>query len=213
MLGSMRVFASSLLIGFSIAAPVGPIGVLIVRRTLARGRLNGLVSGLGAATADGVYGLLAAFGLTALSAFLVEQSIWLRLCGGLFLLYLGVKTLLAVPAEEAASTDGGARLLPAYGSVFALTLTNPMTILAFLGIFSGLGAAETGGDYGAASVIVAGVFAGSALWWLTLSTVVGLLRGRLSPALMLWVNRLSGSVIVIFALNILRQTITAGSAG
>jgi threonine/homoserine/homoserine lactone efflux protein len=192
-----------LVIGLSIAAPVGPIGVLCIRRTLAQGRGYGLVSGLGAATADAAYGCIAGFGLTFISGFLVDQQVRLRLVGGAFLCYLGIKTLLAKPAEEAAEAKGTS-LLGAYGSTFFLTLTNPMTILSFAAIFAGLGVAETGRDYVSAAILVAGVFAGSALWWLLLSGGVGLLRRKFTPRALQWVNRVSGLVIAgfgVFALG------------
>ena len=121
-------FLRGLLIGFSIAAPVGPIGVLCIRRTLAQGRVAGFVSGLGAASADMVYGAIAAFGLTAVTGLLVRQQEWLRLLGGLFLCYLGLRTLLARPGGSSADAEGRSRA-GAYLSTFALTLTNPMTIL------------------------------------------------------------------------------------
>jgi threonine/homoserine/homoserine lactone efflux protein len=191
------LFIRGLVIGLSIAAPVGPIGVLCIRRTLAQGRSYGLASGLGAATADGVYGCVAGFGLTFISSFLVNQQVWLRLVGGVFLCYLGIKTLLAKPAEEEAEAKG-VGLVGAYGSTFFLTLTNPMTILSFAAIFAGLGVAETGGDYASATILVAGVFAGSALWWLLLSGGVSLFRDRFTPAALVWVNRISGVVVMGF---------------
>lgn len=188
-----------LLIGFSIAAPVGPIGVLCIRRTLTDGRAAGLVSGLGAATADALYGCIAGFGLTLISNFLVSQQLWLRLVGGLFLCYLGIKTLLSKPAEQAAVAKGSG-LLGAYASTFFLTVTNPMTIISFAAIFAGLGLASSTGSYAAAGVLVAGVFLGSALWWLLLSGGVGLLRDRFNTAGLLWVNRISGLIITGFGL-------------
>jgi len=188
-----------ILIGFSIAAPVGPIGVLCIRRTLADGRAAGLVSGLGAATADALYGCIAGFGLTLISNFLVSQQVWLRLVGGLFLCYLGVKTLLSKPAAQAAVAKGSG-LLGAYASTFLLTVTNPVTIIAFAAVFAGLGLANTSGNYGAAGVLVAGVFLGSALWWLLLSGGVGLLREKFNTAGLLWVNRISGVIITGFGL-------------
>lgn len=191
------------MIGLSIAAPVGPIGVLCIRRTLAGGRLIGLVSGLGAATADAAYGFIAAFGLTFISELLIDQADLLRLVGGGFLAYLGLRTLFAPPAEEAAQAAAGRGLPGAYASTLALTLTNPMTILAFLGIFAGLGVAEAVGDYGTAAVTVLGVFLGSALWWLALSGGVSLLRARFDARAMRWVNRLSGIIILVFAIDIL----------
>jgi threonine/homoserine/homoserine lactone efflux protein len=188
-----------LLIGFSIAAPVGPIGVLCIRRTLANGWAVGLLSGLGAATADAIYGCIAGFGLTFVSGFLLRQQQWLRLVGGLFLCYLGVRTLLRRPAEQPAAAPGSG-LLGAYLSTFVLTLTNPITILSFVAIFAGMGVASAGQDYRSAAVLVLGVFGGSALWWLLLSGGVGLLRARVNAAAMVWVNRLSGLVILGFGI-------------
>lgn len=186
-----------LILGFSIAAPVGPIGVLCIRRTLAEGRIFGFVSGLGAATADMCYGAVAAFGLTAVSSLLVGQSIWIRLIGGIFLCYLGIRTFLSKPAQQAAST-GKYNLVGAYASTLLLTLTNPTTILFFIAIFAGLGLATTGGSYSASAQLVLGVFLGSAFWWLLLSTGVGLLRSRLDLRALRWVNRLSGVILLGF---------------
>jgi threonine/homoserine/homoserine lactone efflux protein len=187
-----------LLIGFSIAAPVGPIGVLCIRRSLAEGQQMGLATGLGAATADAIYGCIAGFGLTAISSFLIGQRFWLGLVGGLFLLYLGLRTFISEPAEVPASV-GGSGLLSAYASTLLLTITNPMTILSFVAVFAGLGLGASR-DYLNASALVGGVFAGSALWWLLLSNGVALLKGRISLSWMRLVNRLSGSVILAFGL-------------
>jgi threonine/homoserine/homoserine lactone efflux protein len=191
------LFLRGLLIGFSIAAPVGPIGVLVIRRTLAEGRLAGLVTGLGAATADALYGCVAGFGLTFVTSLLVGQQLWVRLIGGLFLCYLGIRGFMAAPAERAAAATGSS-LLGAYGATLLLTLANPATILSFIAVFAGLGLAATSGDYGAASLLVLGVFAGSALWWVLLSGGIGLLRLRLTPGVLRWINRLSGAVLVVF---------------
>jgi threonine/homoserine/homoserine lactone efflux protein len=188
-----------LAIGFSIAAPVGPIGVLCIRRTLAEGRASGLVSGLGAATADAIYGCIAGFGLTFISNFLVSQQVWLRLIGGVFLCYLGLKTLLAKPAEQAASAKGNG-LVGSYASTFFLTLTNPMTIISFAAIFAGLGLASTSGNYVSAGVLVLGVFIGSALWWLILSGSVGVFREKFNHHGLQWANRISGAIITGFGL-------------
>jgi threonine/homoserine/homoserine lactone efflux protein len=188
-----------LVIGFSIAAPVGPIGVLCIRRTLAEGRASGLVSGLGAASADALYGCIAAFGLAFISNFLVSQQIWLRIIGGIFLCWLGLKTLLSKPAEQVSLVKGNG-LAAAYASTFFLTLTNPMTILSFAAIFAGLGLAGTGGNYLSAGVLVLGVFTGSALWWLVLSSSVGLFRAKFNPDRLRWVNRISGAIIIGFGL-------------
>lgn len=188
-----------LILGFSIAAPVGPIGVLCIRRTLADGRTVGFVSGLGAATADMCYGAIAAFGLTAVSSLLVGQSSWIRLIGGAFLCYLGIRTVRGKPAAQAATTRRYG-LVGAYASTLLLTLTNPTTILSFVAIFAGLGLASTSGNYGASAQLVLGVFLGSALWWLLLSTGVGLLRSRLDLRALRWVSYLSGVILLGFGI-------------
>jgi len=188
-----------LVIGFSIAAPVGPIGVLCIRRTLANGHASGLASGLGAATADAIYGCIAGFGLTFISSFLVNQQTWLRLVGSVFLCYLGLKTLLKKPAEQATSKQSKG-LVGAFASTFLLTLTNPITIISFVAIFAGLGLASASGSYLSASVLVLGVFLGSALWWLILSGGFGIFRSKFNPAGLRWVNRVSGAVIAGFGL-------------
>lgn len=188
-----------LVIGFSIAAPVGPIGMLCIRRTLAEGRLSGIASGLGAATADAVYGCVAVLGLTFISDILIDQQVWFRLIGGLFLCYLGIKTFLAKPAKRAALTKGNG-LVSAYASTFFLTLTNPMTILSFTAIIAGLGLASTGGNFMPAGAVVLGVFIGSSLWWLILSSSVGLFRERIDYQGLRWINRISGAIIAGFGL-------------
>jgi threonine/homoserine/homoserine lactone efflux protein len=192
-------FLRGLIIGFSIAAPVGPIGVLCIRRTLAKGRVSGLVSGLGAATADAIYGSVAGFGLTFISNFLVSQQVWLRIIGGGFLCFLGVRTFLSKPTEYAASAKGNG-LLGSYASTFFLTITNPVTILSFAAIFAGLGVGGASGNYVSAAVLVLGVFVGSALWWFILSNGVSVFRAKFNPHSLRWVNRISGVIIIVFGL-------------
>ncbi|MDI6763180.1 MAG: LysE family transporter [Thermodesulfobacteriota bacterium] len=191
-----------LIIGFSIAAPVGPIGLLCIRRTLAEGRTSGLVSGLGAATADAIYGCIAGFGLTFISTLFISHQVWFRVVGGLFLCYLGLKAFLSRPAEQPASSKGNG-LIGAYASTFFLTLTNPMTILSFAAIFAGLGVASTSGNYFSAGVLVLGVFSGSALWWLLLSGGVAVFRAKFKLRELKWVNRISGILILLFGLYFL----------
>jgi threonine/homoserine/homoserine lactone efflux protein len=186
-----------LLIGVAIAAPVGPIGLLTIRRTLASGWASGFATGLGAATADAVYGAIAAFGLTAVSALLVEQQGVLRLLGGLFLIYLGVQTFRAVPAATPGGDARAAGITMAWGSAVLLTLTNPATILSFVAVFAGLGlaAAEAMSD---AALMVAGVFLGSAAWWLILSSLVVRIRHRLAERHLRWINRGCGVLLICF---------------
>ncbi len=193
---SLSLFIHAFIIGISIAAPVGPIGVLCIRRTLANGKLAGFLSGMGAASADMVYGAIAAFGISAITTVLIDNAFWLRLFGGGFLFYLGVKTFLEKPAEQAAQARQGG-LFSMYLSTFLLTITNPMTIISFAAIFA---STMIGQEVGSPLVMVAGVFAGSAAWWMTLSLGVGMFRERLTPKHMAWINRLSGAIIIAFGM-------------
>ena len=195
------LFFKGFIIGLSIAAPVGPISILIMRRTLAEGRIVGLVSGLGVATTDATYGLLAGFGLTAVAAFLTGQQVWLRIIGGLFLCYLGVKFFVSQPVEQVAP-NAKRGLVGAYFSTLGLTLTNPVTIIFFTAVFAGFGLGSTAVGYGPAVFLVFGVFAGSAFWWLILCGAIGLLRTRMTLSRLRWVNRVSGVVIAGFGLYI-----------
>ena len=192
----LMFFLKGLIVGLSIAAPVGPIGVLCIRRSLANGRTVGFVTGLGAATADAVYGAVAAFGLTTVSSFLVGQKLSLALLGGAFLCYVGIRTFLAPPASEAASSKT-TTLLSSYISTVFLTLSNPATILSFIAIFAGFGLG-TSVEYKSATLLVAGVFIGSASWWLILSNGVSYFRDRLNRDAMRWVNRFSGMILFAF---------------
>lgn len=202
----IALFLKGLIIGFSIACPVGPIGVLCIQRTLAQGNMHGLITGMGAASADAIYGIIAAFGLTFISGFIVEQSFWFRVLGGLFLCYLGIKTFLSRPVDPAAS-GGRQGLLGAYSTTFLLTLTNPVTILSFAAIFAGLGLVSGSPRYGSATLMVTGVFMGSALWWLILSGSTNLLRERVDRTRLIWVNRFSGVVILTFGVLSLLSTL------
>jgi threonine/homoserine/homoserine lactone efflux protein len=184
-------------LGLAVAAPVGPIGVLCIRRSLAEGRTAGFVVGLGAATADAVYGAVAGFGLTIVSSFLVDQRVWLRLVGGIFLCCLGLRTLVARPAEKAAGGGRGGGLIGAYASTFFLTLTNPTTILSFAAIFA---AVSVKTEASTVVPLIVGVFLGSASWWLLLSTGASLIRGRVGPRGMRAVNAVSGATILAFGL-------------
>jgi threonine/homoserine/homoserine lactone efflux protein len=192
------LFLRGLVLGFTIAAAVGPISLLCIRRTLAQGRLVGLVSGLGVATADATYGAIAAFGLTAVTDLLVDWRRVLGIVGGAFLLWLAWRTFRSVPGEAATAGTNGRRGLPgAYLSTLGLTLTNPMTILSFAALFVGLGVA--GGDAAGATSLTLGVFAGSAAWWVVLVTAVGAFRSRLTPTGLRRVNVASGLIIGAFA--------------
>jgi threonine/homoserine/homoserine lactone efflux protein len=193
----MNLFLEGVVIGLAVAVPVGPIGVLCIRRTLAEGRASGFVSGLGAATADAAYGSVAALGLTFVTSLLVGAESWLRLVGGVFLVFLGVRTFLSRPSERPA-TAGKGDLPGAYASTLVLTLANPTTILSFAAIFAGLGAGSMGGDALHAMSLVLGVFCGSTLWWFVLSGATSLFRAKISGGGLRWVNRISGVVLAGF---------------
>ena len=191
------LFLKGFAIGFSIAAPVGPIGILCIQRTLTGGNFQGLITGLGAATADALYGFIAAFGLTFISNFLVDQSNWFRIIGGLFLCYLGIRAFLRKPQEQKVSVANSSNL-SAYGTTFFLTLTNPMTILFFAGIFAGLGIVSESSDYASAGLMVIGVVIGSGAWWLILSGATGIFRNKISEGKLALVNKFSGLIILAF---------------
>jgi threonine/homoserine/homoserine lactone efflux protein len=192
-------FIRSFLIGLSIAATVGPMSVLCIQRTLQRGFLYGLISGLGIATADGVYGSIAGLGVTVIATFLVNQQGWIRLIGGLFLIYLGCKTILTKPVERAAAAKATS-FVGAYVSTFLLTLTNPLTILSFAAIFAGLGVGSGKNSPLTALLVVCGVFLGSASWWCLLTRGISFLRGKFTHSWLLWINRVSGCLITFFGL-------------
>jgi threonine/homoserine/homoserine lactone efflux protein len=187
-------FLKGFLIGISIAAPVGPIGLLTIRRTLAFGRIAGFMSGLGAATADAVFGSIAAFGITAISSVLIGAKIYLGVVGGLFLIYLGWQTFVSKPAQNAAESRATS-LGVIYFSTFLLVLTNPISILYFTAIISSVGAA---GNLTSAAAMVFGVFLGSVMWWFFLSFIASLLQSRINPTNLKRVNQISGLVIVAF---------------
>jgi threonine/homoserine/homoserine lactone efflux protein len=192
-------FVRGLLIGLSIAAVVGPMSILCIHRTLDRGQRYGLISGLGIATADGVYGSIAAFGLTVIASFLINQQQWIRLIGGLFLIYLGLKAMLFKPVERSTGTAVNS-LFGAYVSTFLLTLSNPMTILSFAAIFASIGVGGVRSSVIAALLVVLGVFAGSALWWCILTSGVNLLRRKVTLSWLRWINRGSGAFLIAFGI-------------
>jgi len=199
-------FLKGVAIGLSMAIPVGPIGILCIRRILMEGRLSGLVSGLGVATADAVFGAIAGFGLTFISDFLISQQLWLRLVGGLFLCTLGLKVSCAKLVEWD-MPSGGKGLLSNYISFFFLTLTYPMTILVFLGVFAGLGIGDIQDNVVSIVALVLGIFSGSMLWWVILISVIGSLRDKFNIHGLKWVNRISGILLMIFGLAVLLSLI------
>jgi threonine/homoserine/homoserine lactone efflux protein len=196
-------FLKGLLIGFSLSIPVGPIALLCIRRTLARGLLSGLFSGLGAAVADAIYGAAAGFGVTFLANFLIRHDVVLRLIGGLFLCYLGVRTFRSVPPPNPVNHDE-IGLIRDFVSALFLTLTNPITMFAFAAVFAAAGVGQRADNYWLSTfVLVLGVTLGSALWWLLLTGGVSFLHGKITTGGLRVINMLSGSAISLFGIFVL----------
>jgi threonine/homoserine/homoserine lactone efflux protein len=196
------VLLKGAIIGFSLAAPIGPVGMLCIRRTLAHGHLRGFVSGLGAATADSVYAIVAAFGITLISNFVVEHEFSIRLVGGILLVLLGLRTLLVHPTEKSPK-NGVNGHASAFVTMFLLTFTNPMTLFAFAVVFAGVGAGSAVADTLTAGFLVAGVFLGSALWFLFITTAVHVYKDKFKVWGLKVVNIIAGSFILLCGIVIL----------
>ena len=186
-----------IVVGIVIAVPVGPVGVLCVRRTIFEGKLAGFISGLGAATGDAMFGLLAAFGLTFISDLLIGYQQWLRIAGGCYLIYVGGSAMLTRPEMKPRTDRDAEGLLRDYLSTFALTLTNPITILVFLGVFSAIGLSGEEATLDRAAILVLGVWLGSLLWWLAVSFGLGGLFRSFEPRYLGWINRGSGTILLV----------------
>lgn len=199
----MQLFFKGVFLGIAIAAPVGPIGLLCMRKTLNYGRFAGLFSGLGAAVADTIYGAIAAFGLTVISDFLLGYDFLFRVVGGLFLGYMGWETFFSKPKNMKVPKLHASTLARHFLETFGLTMANPLTILSFFAIFASLGIVHSGQSYLSSSLIVAGVFCGSAAWWLLLCEGLTLFRRRITPKAMQMINRIAGLLIAGFGLVLL----------
>jgi len=185
------------LVGIIIAVPAGPVGVLCIRRTILHGRLAGFVSGVGASTADAVFGIVAGFGLTVVADWLLGYQDWLRLGGAGFLLYIGISAFTADPLRGAQSQRDPEGLLADYASTFVLTITNPITILAFIAIFAAIGFSGAEATLGRAGILVLGVWIGSLLWWAALAVGAGMVRLSFGRNHLVWINRASGGILVL----------------
>jgi len=188
-------FFKGICIGFALAVPIGPIGIMCIRKTLTEGRLQGLIIGLGAATADLIYGTVAAFGLTFISNTLFNQRIWIRLVGGILFLLLGGKIFRARP-DNTNVHIGSKGIFGSYISTVFLTLTNPLTIFAFVAVFAALDLGK-GLSYYSTSALVIGVFIGSCLWFLSLNSGATFFKKKLNLAGLKWVNRIAGILIIL----------------
>jgi threonine/homoserine/homoserine lactone efflux protein len=204
----LAFFLKGIVVGVVIAVPVGPVGVMCVRRTILEGKLSGFASGLGAATADAVFGVIAGFGLTAVSDWLIDYQQWLRVVGGCYLLYIGGSAFAAEPPRELESGNDPEGLLRDFFSTFVLAVTNPITVLAFLGIFAAIGLGGTQATFGHAAILVLGVWSGSLLWWLMLSFGVGYFRHSIEPRHFAWISRGSGVILFLSGAALLATLIT-----
>ncbi len=191
------------LVGLIIAVPAGPVGVLCVQRTIFNGRLAGFISGMGAATADAIFGIIAGFGLTFVSDWLLDHQEWLRIVGAGFLLFIGISAFTADPLAGMQSQRDPETLLADFASSFALTLTNPITILAFLAIFAGIGFTGENASLGGAALLVVGVWLGSLLWWAGLAVGAGTLRHSFRRNHLVWISRGSGGILMLSGVGLL----------
>lgn len=194
---------TGMLVGIIIAVPAGPVGVLCIRRTIFHGRRAGFMSGLGAATADAVFGIVAGFGLTVVSDWLLDYQVWLQLAGAAFLLYLGISAFAADALAGTQTQRDPEGLFADYVSTFVLTITNPITILAFLAIFAGVGLTGAEATLGRAAILVLGVWLGSLLWWAALAFAAGMLRLSFRRNHLVWINRGSGGILVVCGVALL----------
>lgn len=191
-------FLRGIAIGFAIAAPIGPVGILCIRKALADGHLAAFVAGLGAAVADTVFGGVAAFGIGAVMSFIDGQMVTLKVVGGLFMLGLGIHTWRSATVMVEVEPGKGPGMARDFVSTFAITITNPGTIFGVAGVFAALGPMGRPGVGWATGLLVAGIFAGSSLWWLTLSAVASAARTRFTPERMRRFNHLSGAMLLVF---------------
>jgi threonine/homoserine/homoserine lactone efflux protein len=195
-------FLQGIIIGLTLAVPVGPISLLCIRRSITDGRLHGIVSGLGVATADSLYAAVAVLGLTAISGIILAQQFFFRVFAGLILIAVGVKVFLSVPAEPG-ENSGHESYLKDYLSMVAIALANPLTILFFILVLPGFGVVLGGTSLFNSAEFVLGIFSGSVAWWIILCGAVGSVRSRLSIRNLQLINRASGLLIVIFGIGTL----------
>ena len=199
-------FVKGIVVGAIIAAPVGPVGILCLRQAIFHGELAGLVSGLGAATADAFFGVIAAFGLTFISKWLIGYESLLRVVGGCYLLYAGGRALISPPPDAPDDRSDTESLLRNFATTFVLTITNPITILVFLGIFEALGLSGASATLLFAGILVAGVWTGSFVWWVALGIGVAMFRRSIEPRQLSWISRGSGAILFLSGAALIATT-------
>ncbi|MBL8671516.1 MAG: LysE family transporter [Alphaproteobacteria bacterium] len=214
----LELLIKGILVGVAIAAPVGPVGALCVRVTLTRGPLHGLWAGLGAALADAIFGVVAAFGLTQISELLERYQVPIRIAGALFMLLLAIRIWAKQVGDDSPEAQAkalaaetklkqGGTMFTAFGVTFFLTLTNPVTILAFATIFAAVGVTTASTTFDHAMVMVGGVFIGSCIWWLTLAGGSSFLRGLLKPGAMRHINHVTAGLLLACAIVVILSLI------
>jgi threonine/homoserine/homoserine lactone efflux protein len=202
------VLAQGAAIGFLVAAAIGPIAMLCIRTTLERGRIAGIAAGMGVAVADTIYAAIGAYGISFVGAALTSGESWLKLVGGIVLIAFGIYLARKQPVTAADEQEVPKSLTADFLMTLGLTLTNPMTILSFAGLFAGVSGLR-GYPLSEIPALLLGVFAGSAVWWLALAFVIGLIRHRISPTTMLWINRGSATAIIGFGVYVLIEPLQA----
>lgn len=195
-------FYKGLFVGFVVAAPVGPVAILCIHRTICQGKIAGYLSGLGAALADTFFGAIAAFGFSFIAALLIDHNNWLRFGGGVALCLIGLRSLLTRKMPPPAARDGKS-LVGDFISAFLVTLTNPITVISFAAIYAAIDIPHLAEDTRWGMALTVGVFVGAAVWWFLLTAVAGFFHGRLAERGVLWINRISGGMILAFGVLLL----------
>lgn len=188
-----------IIIGISVSIPLGPIGVLVVQRTLSKGRFSGLASGIGAALSDTIYAIIAIFSLSYVIDFITEQKIWIQIFGSLVLLVFGYTIFKSNPSArlKRPQNTGGSYLQDAF-TTFALTFSNPMAIFIFLGVFAGFNLIDSEGIHDTLMLLL-GIFCGACIWWFTLTFVMSLFRSKINPRGLWLINKISGFIILLLS--------------
>jgi threonine/homoserine/homoserine lactone efflux protein len=195
---NLKLLIDGIIIGFTASIPLGPIGVLCIQRTLSKGRWSGFISGLGAASSDSIYAVIACFSLSYVVNFIETQMLWLQLLGVAILLFLGFKIFYTNPAIELRRQRNKSKgFVQDFVSTFFLTLSNPIYVLMFIAFFAGFRVVEPARHILYQLILVLGVFLGAAIWWLTLTSIVNLFRSKINLRRLWWLNKIAGGTIVV----------------
>ncbi|NLT52735.1 MAG: LysE family transporter [Ignavibacteria bacterium] len=208
-----QIFISGLFLGISVAVPIGPVGLLCIDRTIKKHFWSGFFSGIGAASADALYGLIAGLGITFISNLLIKEEFYFQLIGGILLVAIGIKSFKLKPRKMKNYEPSKKKLARDFFSAFILTITNPGTVIFFMAVFSGFGLAEIAGQYFNTFILVAGIFIGSVTWWFFLSGTAYFLKPKINEKFLTGLNHLSSTAIIIFGLVILASLLFNKSIG